>query len=87
MEVNKIYELRPQHSTDYLDLYKVIEKDDKKDEIKLAKLKTPAHPSFGVSVRCPKIMKLKIIDNSIYGYEYDIPPNRNTEVFSENEDN
>jgi hypothetical protein len=85
MEVNKIYELRPKHSTDYLDLYKVIEKDDEKDEIKLAKLKT--HDSFDANNLRPKIMKLNISDNSIYGYEYELNQNRNTEVFNENEDN
>jgi hypothetical protein len=83
MVVNKIYELRPKHSTDSLDLYKVIKKDDDKDEIKLAKLKTPSHPNFGVSVRRPKIMTLKISQNPIYGYEYDIPPNTNISVFNE----
>ena len=87
MEVNKIYELRPQHSTDYLDLYKVIKKDDENGIITLAKLKTPHHSNFSVSVRRPEIMKLNISDNSIYGYKYDIPPNRNTSVFSENEAN
>jgi len=88
MVVNKIYELRPRHSTNYLDLYKVIEKDDEKDEIKLAKLKTPAHPNFGVNDEFrPKIMTLKISDNPIYGYEYDIPLNINTSVFNENESN
>ena len=85
MVVNKIYQLRPRHSTNDLDLYKVIEKDNEKDEIKLAKLKTPAHPSFGVNDEFrPKIMTLKISDNPIYGYEYDISLNRNTSVFNEN---
>jgi hypothetical protein len=87
MEIGKIYKIRPKNQYDDLDLYKVIEKDDEKDEIKLAKLKIPAHSNFVVSVRRPKIMKLKISDNSIYGYEYNIPPNRNTEEFSENEAN
>jgi len=87
MEIGKIYKLRPKHSTSDLDLYKVIEKDDEKDEIKLAKLKTPAYPYSGVSKFRPKIMTLKISDNLIYGYEYDIPPNRNTSVFNENESN
>ena len=84
MVVNKIYQLRPRHSTNDLDLYKVIEKDNEKDEIKLAKLKTPAYPYSGVSKFRPKIMTLKISDNPIYGYEYDISLNRNTSVFNEN---
>ena len=88
MVVNKIYELRPKHSTVSLDLYKVIEKDDEKDEIKLAKLKTPAHPSFGVSTTRPKIMILKISKSSIYGYgDYDLQTPENNSVFHENESN
>ena len=88
MVVNKIYQLRPKHSTDSLDLYKVIEKDDEKDEIKLAKLKTPAHPSFGVSTTRPKIMILKISKSSIYGYgDYDLQTPENNSVFHENESN
>jgi len=68
-----------------MDLYKVIEKDDEKNTIKLAKLKNPVYPYYGVSIFRPKILTVR--QNMIYGYEYDIPPNRNTSVFSENGSN
>jgi hypothetical protein len=88
MVLGTIYELRPKHSTSSLDLYKVIEKDDGKDKIKLAKLKTPAHPNFGANRLRPKIMTLKISESSIYGYsDYDLKTPENTSVFSENESN
>lgn len=87
MVVDTIYKLRPKHSTNDLDFYKVIKKDDENDIIKLAKLKTPAYPYSGVSKSRPKIMTLKISDDSIYGYDYELKPNRNTSVFNENESN
>ena len=87
MVVDTIYKLRHKHSTSDLDFYKVIEKDDEKDIIKLAKLKTPMSRNFNVSIRRPKIMTLKISNNSIYGYEYNINSNQSTEVFRENESN
>jgi hypothetical protein len=83
MELGKIYQIR--HKNDYadLDLYKVIKKDDKK--ITLAKLKNPKLSFFDVSEYRPKIMTVR--QNMIYGYEYELNQNRNTSVFSENEDN
>ena len=83
MVVDTIYKLRPKHSTNDLDFYKVIKKDDENDIIKLAKLKTPMSRNFNVSIRRPKIMTLKISDDSIYGYEYNIKPNQNISVFNE----
>ena len=82
MELGKIYRIRPKNRYVDLDLYKVIEKDDEKNTIKLAKLKNPAYLYSGVSENRPKILTVR--QNMIYGYEYDIPPNRNTSVFSEN---
>jgi len=83
MEIGKIYKIRPKNRYVDLDLYKVIEKDNKK--ITFAKLKNPERVFFGVSIFRPKI--LTVSQNIIYGYEYDIPPNRNTSVFSENGSN
>jgi hypothetical protein len=62
-------------------LYKVIEKDDEKNTIKFAKLKTPIHNYHVVSKFHPKI--LSVSQDIIYGYEYDIKPNQNTSVFNE----
>jgi len=84
MEIGKIYKIRPKNYYVDLDLYKVIKKDDENGIITLAKLKTPSHPNFGDSKNRPKIMTLKISQNPIYGYEYDIPRNRNTSAFNEN---
>jgi len=83
MELGKIYRIRRKKEYADLDFYKVIEKDDEKNIIKLAKLKTPITPTAVASSRTrPKI--LTVSQDIIYGYEYDIPPNQNTEVFSEN---
>jgi hypothetical protein len=82
MELGKIYHLRRKHYYADIDLYKVIEKNDKKKTIKLAKLKTPIYTYHGVSKTHPEI--LSVSQDIIYGYEYNISPNRNTSVFSEN---
>ena len=83
MEIGKIYKIRPKNRYVDLDLYKVIKKDDENGIITLAKLKIPSNPNFGDSENRPKILTVR--QNMIYGYEYDIPPNKNTSVFSENE--
>jgi hypothetical protein len=86
MELGKIYQIRRKAEYTDLDLYKVIEKDDEKNIIKLAKLKTPRVSTFiSSSENRPKILTVR--QDKIYGYEYDISPNRNTSVFSENEAN
>ncbi len=82
MELGEIYELRPKNTFECLDLYKVIKKDDRKNIIKFAKLKIPRRRDFDVSELRPKILTVR--QHMIYGYEYDIQPNRNISVFNEN---
>ena len=87
MEIGKIYKIRPKNQYVDLDLYKVIEKDYQNNIIKLAKLKIHTYSYSDNSNLNRKIMTVKMNRDSIYGYEYDIPPNRNTSAFNENESN
>ena len=62
--VGKVYDIRPKHKSYSLSLYKVIDKDDDMNLIKLAKLKR-----FKVHTnQQPKILTIR--QDAIYGYEY-----------------